>query len=555
MCGIWMHIGANKPSISNTFNKLKHRGPNQSQTTSFEVSSTANITNITNITFGFHRLAIVDTSDNGMQPFEYNDLICICNGEIYNWEEIEQELVANHHDTFKSRCDCEVIAPLFDYLCGDITTICNRLDGEFAFIIYNKATNLLYYATDELSTRPLFIGSDNVGGWYFSSELAGLNEECKSAFRVPAGGYGIMDLNDTNLMPSKQQWYWDDNNMTAPSTTLTQPTTFIGNYAFATAKLREIITRNVSAKLHAGERRDGFFLSGGIDSSIVCAIAASMRDRPITTFTVGFSVDSPDIQAARTVAEHIGSDHHEYIVDYSAGINSLREIVTALGSYCQTTVRASTPMFLLLECIKREYPDIYVLCTGELADELFGSYLYFKRAPSPAAHREESISRLREVHMYDGLRCDRICNHFSVEARYPFFSSELIEFVMSLPPEFLDPSHNGGIEKKILRKAFSDLLPYDILWRKKDAFSDATSVKSDWKEQLKAYADAEVSDAEFAKREDIYPHNTPKTREDMLYRNLFSVGYHKYANTIAGSWMPKWCGDVVDSSATVLGID
>ena len=137
MCGIWMHIGANTPSISNTFNKLKHRGPDQSQLTSFEVSSAANPTIIT---FGFHRLAIVDTSDNGMQPFEYNDLICICNGEIYNWEEIEQELVANHHDTFKSQCDCEVIAPLFDYLCGDITTICNWLDGVLEYIVLYKSS-------------------------------------------------------------------------------------------------------------------------------------------------------------------------------------------------------------------------------------------------------------------------------------------------------------------------------------------------------------------------------------------------------------------------------
>lgn len=194
--------------------------------------------------------------------------------------------------------------------------------------------------------------------------------------------------------------------------------------------------------------------------------------------------------------------------------------------------------------------------TGELADELFGSYRYFKNAPSVAAHREESIRRLNEVHMYDGLRCDRVCSAHHIEARYPFFSRELLDFVMSLPPSMLAPHANDNIEKKMLRDAFEHLLPRSIIWRTKEAFSDATSVKSSWKEHLKETALARVAPVDFTQRSILYPYATPNTHEDMYYRNIFTQFYPnaQFASTIPGNWLPLWCGDVVDSSATVLNV-
>jgi len=193
---------------------------------------------------------------------------------------------------------------------------------------------------------------------------------------------------------------------------------------------------------------------------------------------------------------------------------------------------------------------------GELADELLGGYLYFRNAPSAAAHRQESIRRLMAVHNYDGLRCDRVCAWHSIEARFPFFSKTLLDFVMSCPPEYFNPKNNEGIEKKIMRDAFRETgyIPDSVLWRTKNALSDATSVKSSWKDKLKAHCDKNVSDQEFAKREK-FTHSTPDTKEDYYYRKIFEKYYPgSAATTIPYKWLPLWCGDVTDSSASVLSV-
>jgi len=193
---------------------------------------------------------------------------------------------------------------------------------------------------------------------------------------------------------------------------------------------------------------------------------------------------------------------------------------------------------------------------GELADELQGGYLYFRKSPSPSAHRAESIRRLSAVHNFDGLRCDRVCSAFSIEARFPFFSKSLLNFVLSLPPEYLDPNFHGGVEKFLIRDAFRGLgyIPEEVLWRTKNALSDATSVKSSWKDRLKAHVETHVTDLEFSNFRKKWSHVSPDTKEDFFYRTIFDKYYAGFENTIPYKWLPLWCGDVTDSSASVLSV-
>jgi len=309
-------------------------------------------------------------------------------------------------------------------------------------------------------------------------------------------------------------------------------------------------------KLHYGPRDHGFFLSGGLDSSITASVAARLRHpRRIKTFTVGFSEDATDVIFARKVAAHINSEHHEIIVSQEDALKYLEEIIKALGTFDQTTIRASTPLFLATKWIKEKYPDLYIMYNGELADELLGGYLYFRSAPSAADHKAECIRRLQAVHNYDGLRCDRVCSWFGIEARFPFFSKTLLDFVMSLPPSYLNPSDHDGVEKFMFRDAFRDdgYLPNEVLWRTKNALSDATSVKSSWKDKLKEFTSREVSDEEFEARTK-WTHVTPDTKEDVYYRKIFDKYYAQYETTIPYKWLPLWCGDVKDSSASVLSV-
>jgi asparagine synthase (glutamine-hydrolysing) len=289
----------------------------------------------------------------------------------------------------------------------------------------------------------------------------------------------------------------------------------------------------------------------------VAGVAAKLRaPRKLNTFTVGFSPEASDVVYARLVAKHIGSNHHEIIISEEDGIAHLEEIIKVLGTFDQTTVRASTPLYLATKWIKAKYPDIYIMYNGELADELQGGYLYFRNAPTPQAHRDESIRRLAAVHNFDGLRCDRVCAAWSIEARFPFFSRALLDFVLSLPPEYLAPSNFNGTEKRLIRDAFQglDYIPEEVLWRTKNALSDATSVKSSWKEKLKSTIDLKITDEEFQSKHNTYSHAPPDTKEDLFYRTIFEKYYSGYSNTIPYKWLPLWCGDVKDSSASLLGV-
>ena len=540
MCGIFCYCCPKKKErtsaskLSKEFAKLKHRGPDMTQEAWFD-----------NVFLGFHRLSIMDTSELGMQPFKYKDLICIANAEIYNYIDLEKELQID----FKTHCDCEVILPLFDHIDRDIEKLCHKLDGEYAIIIYDRTAKKLHICSDELRVRPIFVGTDSDGGIYISSEIKAISELCNKINAFPPASYSTFS---TDIVPKDMEFirHYDFNKKTIES-----------SYGDAATKIRELLIASVEMKLHP-DREYAFLLSGGVDSSLVASIAAKLvYPAKIRTFTVGFSDNSPDILAAREVAKHIDSIHTEVIAEISDGIKEIEDVIYYNESYDETTVRASTPMKLAVKYIKEHHPDICVIYSGEVADELFGSYLYFLNAPSAQEHRNESIRLLEELYLYDGLRADRVVSSVSCELRLPFFNREFISYVLSIPPKYLNPRDNNMIEKKILRDAFdvngSDgraFLPKKLLWRTKNAMSDAVGYS--WKDELKKHAQNSINKERYEHRDKLYSFNPPQTPEEFNYREIFASKYSdaKIAKIIHDKWLPRWCGNVRDSSATMLNV-
>jgi len=524
MCGIFFFIGNNpikhKAKLEKQFSKIKHRGPDASRIRYYN----------SNVMMGFHRLAITDPTETGMQPFEDNRYICLCNGEIYNYK----QLISSYSLNVKSHSDCEVILPLF-LKNKNIESLCNKLDGEFAFIIYDTLTQKILFGVDEIRARPLFLGLDK-DGLYLASEQKAI-KDCQVVIPIPSGCCGVIE-NGEYFMESYYKYDIPILPHTDPHITL-----------------RELLLENVSKKLNP-EREYGFLLSGGLDSSLVCGIAAKLLSPTrIHTFTVGFDKNASDIIAARKVAQHIDSIHTEFIFTYEDGIQILKDVIYANESWDQTTTRASIPMSLLCRAIKEKHPEMGVIFSGEVSDEVFMGYLEWQSSPSLEEARNHLIKRVRDVTYFDGLRADRTVSCYCMELRLPFFSREILDFVLSLSPELLAPSHNNNIEKYLLRKAFDELnyIPQEILWRTKAAFSDASSIVglTSWKEALKNNAEKEITDSRFNCREILYPDNTPQTKEDMLYREIFQeLGYH--SNCIAYKWLPAWNEGVTDSSATEL---
>ena len=319
----------------------------------------------------------------------------------------------------------------------------------------------------------------------------------------------------------------------------------------------DTILTNIREKLIAGveKRLDadapvGFLLSGGLDSSLVCSIAAKKLGKPIRTFAIGMDTDAIDLKYARQTAEYLGSEHHEIIINRDMVISSLEEVIRLLGTWDITTIRASMGMYLLCKAI-HEQTDLRVLLTGEISDELFG-YKYTDFAPSPEAFQEESAKRIRELHMYDVLRADRCISVNSLEARVPFGDLDFVQYVMSIDPAKKCNVYGKG--KYLLRHAFEgDWLPHDILMREKAAFSDA--VGHSMVDDLKAYAEQKYTDEEFETLRRKYDFAQPFTKESLLYRELFEQYYPGQAHMIVDFWMPNksWDGcDVDDPSARVL---
>ncbi len=476
---------------------------------------------------GFQRLSIMGLTPEGMQPFELGGDFAVCNGEIYGFRPLREKLAEKGY-AFKSGSDCEILLPLYREYGTDMFRM---LDAEFACVIYDSEEHGFVAARDPIGIRPLYYGRSDDGSFVFASEPKNLVKICKKIMPFPPGHY---------FKDGEFHCYCD--------------ITSVGEVVHDDL---ETVCGNIHDKLVAGvekrldaDAKVGFLLSGGLDSSLVCAIAQRKSAKPIRTFAIGMDTDAIDLKYAKQVADYIGSDHTEVIITKDDVIAALDEVIHLLGTYDITTIRASMGMYLLCKAIHKQ-TDIRVLLTGEISDELFG-YKYTDFAPSADAFQAESVKRVRELHMYDVLRADRCISVNSLEARVPFGDLDLVKYVMAIDPEMKLNKYNKG--KYLLRHAFEgDYLPHDILYREKAAFSDA--VGHSMVDYLKEYAEDFYSDEEFELKCTKYSHAAPFTKESLLYREIFEKYYGGNSEMIVGFWMPNkdWEGcNVNDPSARVL---
>lgn len=476
---------------------------------------------------GFHRLAIMGLTPEGMQPFQLQNSYLVCNGEIYGFEKIRDQLRGQY--SFRSDSDCEILLPMYR-VYG--TRMFELLDAEFAMILYDGESDSYIAARDPIGIRPLYYGTDSNGVTVFASEPKNLVGICRHILPFPPGHY------------------WKDGTFHCYCDIAHVEKFCMDDIETVCGNIREKLIAGVEKRLIA-DAKVGFLLSGGLDSSLVCAIAARRSEKPIRTFAIGMQKDAIDLKYARRVAEWIGSDHTEVMMTREEVLDSLEQVVALLGTYDITTIRASMGMYLLCRWIHRN-TDLRVLLTGEISDELFG-YKYTDFAPDAAAFQAESVKRIRELHMYDVLRADRCISVNSLEARVPFGDLDFVRYVMCVDPE--KKRNRYGMGKYLLRHAFDqkDYLPQEILWREKAAFSDA--VGHSMVDDLKAYAETLYTQEEYEEKRCRYPHAMPFTKESLLYRELFEKYYPGQSDMIAGFWMPNrsFAGcDVDDPSARVL---
>ncbi len=475
---------------------------------------------------GFHRLAIMGLTPEGMQPFSLAGSYVVCNGEIYGFEKLKKQLSAKY--TFASDSDCEILLPMYKEYGTDMFAM---LDAEFACILYDGEKQEYIAARDPIGIRPLYYGYDTNGVIVFASEPKNLVELVDKILPFPPGHY---------YKDGKFICYCD-----------------IAKVDTVCHDDLETVCKNIHDKLVSGvekrliaDAKVGFLLSGGLDSSLVCAIAAKKSKTPIKTFAIGMSEDAIDLKYAKQVADYIGSDHKEIYMTPDEVLSSLETVIHLLGTFDITTIRASMGMYLICKAI-HEQTDIRVLLTGEISDELFG-YKYTDFAPSASAFQTEAEKRIRELHMYDVLRADRCISVNSLEARVPFGDLDFVKYVMSIDPEMKLNKYGKG--KYLLRHAFEgDYLPGEILYREKAAFSDA--VGHSMVDYLKEYAAGCYTDEEFEEKRKQYTHAQPFTKESLLYREIFEKYYPGQAEMIVDFWMPNksWEGcDVNDPSARVL---
>ena len=475
----------------------------------------------------FHRLAIMGLTEAGMQPFSLNGDMVICNGEIYGFRKLKEELKERY--TFQSDSDCEILLPLYHTYGRDMFKM---LGSEFAMVLYDHETDSYLAARDPIGIRPLYYGYLASGAIAFASEPQNLLGLCGEILPFPPGHY---------YADGKFTRYED---LTKVENVLSDDVDTV------CAGIRERLIESVRTRLDA-DAPLGFLLSGGLDSSLVCAISAKLLGKKIRTFAIGMDKDAIDLKYARQVADFIGADHTEVFMTKEEVIEALPEVVRLLGTWDITTIRASMGMYLCCKAI-HEQTDVRVLMTGEISDELFG-YKYTDFAPDAESFQKESKKRVDELHMYDVLRADRCISVNSLEARVPFGDSEFVRYVMRIDPKLKMNTYNMG--KYLLRHAFEKdgILPDEILWRQKAAFSDA--VGHSMVDDLKKHAAATYTDDTYERQRKLYTYRMPFTKESLLYRELFETYYPGQAQMIADFWMPnkEWEGCKVDDpSARVL---
>ena len=460
MCGILTHTGQiSESEFREMLLIMKRRGPDMTR-----------IAAAGNGYMGFNRLSIMGPEENGMQPFVRNGNMLVCNGELYGFRYLKSYL-ESLGETFVSGSDCEIMLPLYEKLG---VAMFGFLDAEFACVIYDAMKNSFIAARDPIGIRPLYYGYDKNKAIIFASEPDALVGRCDRIEPFPPGHY---------YEDGKFIRYRDMTEVEAVSH---------DEMPDIAKKIHDKLIRGVEKRLSA-DVPVGFLLSGGLDSSLVCGIAAKRSEKPIETFAIGMDIDAIDLKYAREVAEYIHSNHHEVIISKQDVINAVEPVIRDIGTYDITTVRASIGMYLLCKWI-RENTEIRVVLSGEISDELFG-YKYTDFAPSAEAFQEEAAKRIRELHMYDVLRADRCISANSLEARVPFGDLDFVKYVMSIDPA--KKLNTYGLGKYLLRHAFEEdgFIPEKILMREKAAFSDA--VGHSLRDDLMEYAQEQFTDHEY----------------------------------------------------------
>ena len=457
------------------------------------------------------RLSIVDPS-NGAQPLYNNNRthILAANGEIYNHKQLKTELKTPYN--FTTGSDCEVILPLYEEFKKTGEIFLDRLVGDFAFMVYDAKDNTYFIARDHMGIVPLYVGQDNAGRFYVASEMKALTPVCDAVKEFPPGSYLYSKEGNDFKTYYKRDWM-DYANVKDNTTSLEE--------------LKDALMDSVKRQLMC-DVPYGVLLSGGLDSSVISAIAKYYSQGRIEddgktqawfprlhSFAIGLK-DAPDLKKARVVADYLGTVHHEINYTVQEGIDALRDVIYHIETYDVTTIRASTPMFLMARYIKAM--GIKMVLSGEGSDEIFGGYLYFHKAPNSQEFHEELVRKLSQLHLYDCLRANKSLMAWGVEGRVPFLDKKFMDVAMRLNPQ--DKMCPGKtIEKKVLREAFTGMLPDEVLWRQKEQFSDGVGYS--WIDALRDYAEKQVSDVKFEQRHVRFPVNTPVTKEAYLYREIF----------------------------------
>uniref|UniRef100_A0A0D6QZ42 Asparagine synthetase [glutamine-hydrolyzing] n=1 Tax=Araucaria cunninghamii TaxID=56994 RepID=A0A0D6QZ42_ARACU len=549
MCGILAVLGCidisrtKRSRILELSRRLRHRGPDWS-----------GICQHGNCFLAHQRLAIVDPT-SGDQPLYNEDktIVVTVNGEIYNHEDLRETL---KHRKFRTGTDCEVIAYLYEEYGEDFV---NMLDGMFSFVLLDTRDNSFLAARDAIGITPLYTGWGLDGSIWFASEMKALNDDCERFECFPPG----------HVYSSKgggyRRWYnppWFSEDI---PTTPYDP--LVLRQAFEKAVLKRLMT----------DVPFGVLLSGGLDSSLVAAVAsrylegtkvAKLWGSKLHTFCVGLQ-GSPDLKAAKEVSDYLGTLHHEFHFTVQEGIDAIEEVIYHIETYDVTTVRASTPMFLMSRKIKSL--GVKMVLSGEGSDEIFGGYLYFHKAPNKEEFHCETCRKIKSLHLYDCLRANKSTSAWGVEARVPFLDKEFINVAMAIDPEWkMVRPDLGRIEKWVLRKAFDDeekpYLPKHILYRQKEQFSDGVGYS--WIDGLKAYAENHVTDMMLANAKYVYPENTPATKEAYYYRMIFEKFFPQNAarSTVPGGpsvacstakaleWDAAWSKNPDPSGRAALGV-
>lgn len=551
MCGILAVLGcadesqAKRVRVLELSRRLKHRGPDWS-----------GLQQVGDSYLSHQRLAIIDPA-SGDQPLYNEDksIVVTVNGEIYNHEELRKQLPIHK---FRTGSDCEVIAHLYEEHGEGFV---DMLDGVFSFVLLDTRDRSFIAARDAMGVTPLYIGWGIDGSVWICSEMKGLNDDCEHFEVFPPG----------HLYSSKEggfkRWY--------------NPPWFseaIPSVPYDPLALRKAFEKSVIKRLMT-DVPFGVLLSGGLDSSLVAAVtvrhlagtnalAAQCWGTKLHSFCVGLE-GSPDLKAAKEVADYLGTVHHEFHFTVQDGIDAIEDVIYHTETYDVTTIRASTPMFLMSRKIKSL--GVKMVISGEGSDEIFGGYLYFHKAPNKEEFHRETCRKIKALHQYDCLRANKATSAWGLEARVPFLDKEFTNEAMSIDPEWkMIRPDLGRIEKWVLRKAFDDeaqpFLPKHILYRQKEQFSDGVGYS--WIDGLKAHAESNVTDKMMSNAKFIYPHNTPTTKEAYYYRMIFERFFPQNSAilTVPGGpsvacstakaieWDAQWSGNLDPSGRAALGV-